>query len=63
MPRQKLDNIRVHLILPRKRYEILQRLSERSGYSISELTRRAIDEYLNKTKPKPSVKIEMKDES
>ena len=49
MPRQKLDNVRVHLILPRKRYELIQKLSEKSGYSISELVRRAIDEYL---KPK-----------
>jgi hypothetical protein len=50
MPRKKLDNVRVHLILPRKRYEIVQKLSERSGYSISELMRRALDEYLSKGK-------------
>ena len=48
MPRRKLDNLRVHLILPRKRYELLQKLSEKSGYSISELMRRALDEYLSK---------------
>lgn len=50
MPREKLDNVRVHLVLPRKRYEIMQKLSERSGYSISELTRRAIDDYLESLK-------------
>lgn len=50
MPRKKLDNVRVHLILPRKRYILMQRLSERSGYTISELMRRALDEYLNKGK-------------
>ena len=49
MPRQKLDNVRIHLILPRKRYELVQKLSEKSGYSISELMRRALDDYL---KPK-----------
>jgi len=48
MPRQKLDNVRVHLILPRKRYELMQKLSEKSGYSISELMRRALDKYLSK---------------
>lgn len=48
MPRQKLDNIRVHLVLPRKRYAKMQKLSEQSGYSISELMRRAVDAYLDK---------------
>ena len=50
MPREKLDNVRVHLVLPRKRYEIMQKLSERSGYSISELMRRALDDYLESLK-------------
>lgn len=50
MPRKKLDNVRVHLILPRQRYELMQKLSDRSGYSISELMRRALDEYLSKGK-------------
>ena len=50
MPRKKLDNVRVHLVLPRQRYRILQKLSERSGYSISELMRRALDDYLTKGK-------------
>lgn len=50
MPREKLDNVRVHLVLPRKRYEIMQKLSEKSGYSISELMRRAIDGYLESLK-------------
>jgi hypothetical protein len=50
MPREKLDNVRVHLVLPRKRYEVMQKLSERSGYSISELMRRALDDYLENLK-------------
>lgn len=50
MPREKLDNVRVHLVLPRKRYAVMQKLSERSGYSISELMRRALDEYLETLK-------------
>lgn len=50
MPRKKLDNVRVHLILPRKRYELMQKLSEKSGYSISELMRRALDKYLTTDK-------------
>jgi hypothetical protein len=50
MPRQKLDSVRVHLILPRKRYELIQKLSEKSGYSISELMRRALDEFMSKGK-------------
>lgn len=52
MPRQKLDNIRVHLVLPRKRYELMQKLSEKSGYSISELMRRALDDFINAAKKK-----------
>lgn len=50
MPKKKLNTVRVHLNLPRKRYEVVQKLSERSGYSISELMRRALDEYFAKGK-------------
>lgn len=50
MPREKLDNVRVHLVLPRKRYEIMQKLSEKSGYSISELLRRSLDTYIENLK-------------
>jgi len=63
MPRKKLDNVRVHLVLPRKRYELLQKLSEKSGYSISELMRRALDEWLSKNKKTPQVEIRMNHES
>ena len=49
MARRKLDNVRVHLV-PKKRYETMQKLSEKSGYSISELLRRAIDDYLTMLK-------------
>ena len=44
--RQKLDNVRVHLVLPRKRYELMQKLSEKTGLSVSELLRRALDQFL-----------------
>jgi hypothetical protein len=50
MARRKLDNVRVHLVLPKKRYETMQKLSEKSGYSISELMRRALDDYLTTLK-------------
>lgn len=52
MPRKKLDNVRVHLLIPTIRYNQMQKLSEKSGYSISELMRRALDEYLSKAKKK-----------
>ena len=50
MPRKKLENVRVHLVLPRKRYEAMQKLSEKSGYSISELLRRALDDWFKEAK-------------
>lgn len=50
--KKKLDNVRVHLLLPRVRYEQIVKLSDKSGYSISELMRRALDEYLSKAKKK-----------
>lgn len=53
MPREKRNNVRVHLVLPKKRHETLQQLSEKSGYSMSELLRRALDEYLNGLKKNP----------
>lgn len=52
MSRQKLDNVRVHLVMPRRQYEMMQKLSEKSGYSISELMRRALDAFVNATRKK-----------
>jgi hypothetical protein len=46
MPRKKLDTVRVHLLLAHRQYKRVQALSETSGYSISELCRRALDDYL-----------------
>lgn len=46
MPRRKLDNVRIHVLLTRGQYEKMQKLSERTDYSLSELMRRAIDAYL-----------------
>lgn len=50
MPRKKLDTVRVHLLLASRQYKRVQALSEKSGYSISELLRRALDEFLAKGK-------------
>ena len=46
MPRKKLETVRVHLLLANRQYYEVQKLSEKSGYSISELLRRALDDFL-----------------
>lgn len=48
----KANNIRVHVMLTERQYTKMQKLSEDTGYSISELMRRAVDLYLNKTEKK-----------
>jgi hypothetical protein len=48
MPRTKLDTVRVHIMLTRRQHKRMQKLSEVSGYSMSELIRRALDEFLSK---------------
>ena len=47
MPRRKLDNVRMHLLLTRKQHRALVKLSDKTGYSISELMRRAVDQFLD----------------
>jgi len=50
MPRPKSDNVRTHVMMTQSQHSRMQALSEKSGYSISELMRRAVDLYLAKTK-------------
>lgn len=50
MPRPKSDNVRTHVMMTNSQHTRMQELSEKTGYSISELMRRAIDLYLAKTK-------------
>jgi hypothetical protein len=50
MPRPKSENIRTHVMLTQSQYARMQDKSAKSGYSISELMRRAVDLYLVKTK-------------
>ena len=47
-------NKRIHVVLVPRQYEKMQALAEETGYSISELMRRAVDLYLSKTEKKPS---------
>jgi len=48
----KARNKRIHVILVPRQYTKMQKLSEKTGYSISELMRRAVDLYLNTTEKK-----------
>jgi metal-responsive CopG/Arc/MetJ family transcriptional regulator len=45
----KAENKRVHVMLTERQYEKVQKLSDTTGYSISELMRRAVDSYLAAT--------------
>ncbi len=44
----KTRNKRVHIVLVPRQYERIQKLSEETGYAVSELMRRAVDLYLSK---------------
>lgn len=46
----KANNKRVHVVLTERQYEKMQETSDRTGYSISELMRRAVDLFLNAAK-------------
>ncbi len=46
---KKTRNKRIHVILVPRQYTKMKKLSDRTGYSISELMRRAVDLYLVKT--------------
>lgn len=50
MPRPKSDNVRTHVMMTHSQHTRMQELSAKSGYSISELMRRAVDLYLARTK-------------
>lgn len=42
----RAENKRVHVMLTQRQYAKMQKLSNGTGYSISELMRRAVDVYL-----------------
>lgn len=48
----KARNKRIHVILVPRQYDKMKNLSEKTGYSISELMRRAVDLYLSKMEKK-----------
>jgi len=48
MPRPKSDNVRTHVMLTRSQHSRIQEMSLKTGYSISEIMRRATDLYLAK---------------
>jgi hypothetical protein len=48
MPRPKSDNVRTHVMMTQSQHARMQALSAKTGYSISELMRRAVDLYLAK---------------
>jgi hypothetical protein len=50
MPRPKSDNVRTHVVLTQRQHQRIQALSIKTGYSISEIMRRATDLYLGKVK-------------
>ena len=45
MPRKSMDGTRIHLMVTRQQYEKLQTLVEKTGLSVSELLRRALDNF------------------
>ena len=46
MPRPSLDGCRTHLIISRNQDKLLRGLAKRTGMTLSEHIRRAIDSYL-----------------
>lgn len=50
MPKRKLDNVRLHVLLTREQHKRLEKMSDKTNYSLSELIRRAIDCYLAEAK-------------
>lgn len=48
----RANNKRVHVMVTPRQYTKFQELSEKTGYSISELMRRAFDLYLSKMEKK-----------
>ena len=52
MPRRSMNGHRVHVILTDPQYKGINKLAKSSGLGVSELMRRAIDDYLAKAKKK-----------
>ena len=50
---RKIAGIRIHVRVTEPQYDVLRRIAERGGYSISETLRRAIDEFVSARYRKP----------
>jgi len=48
----KAQNKRIHVVLVPRQYEKMQKMSNRTGYSVSELMRRAVDLFISTTEKK-----------
>lgn len=46
MARQSIEGVRLHVIIPKPQHEALQKHSDRTGLTVSEHMRRAVDFYL-----------------
>jgi hypothetical protein len=46
MPRVGNNGVRMHVILPKPQYDAMIRLSTRTGITVSEHVRRALDHYI-----------------
>lgn len=46
MPRQSIEGVRCHVILPKPQHAALQQYSKKTGMTVSEHLRRAVDLYL-----------------
>ena len=50
---RKIEGLRIHVRVTASQYELLRRIADKGGYSISETLRRAIDEFVEKRYRKP----------
>lgn len=41
-----LEGVRVHFIVPKRKHEFLQKFSKKTGLTVSEHLRRALDQYI-----------------
>lgn len=48
MPRQSMNGHRVHVILTTPQYRTMKRMSKKTGLTMAELIRRAVDSYASK---------------
>ena len=50
---KKIEGVRIHVRVTGIQYEVLRRIADKGGYSISETLRRAIDEFVQARYRKP----------